>query len=223
MRLAVIDASPLGGGPVTHALARAVDELPDATVVRMRSFDLFGRVCSSCAACARTGRCTRHDAAIDEALATLEAADALLIGCPGHVQAQDARCRALLERLVGAFGDIETARGVERSRPRPALRKRAALLCGAPPLLGVPAMLGMLPSGASGVWRMLERSGAAVVGCASVGSQWAGPASRDRAGDSARRIGCSLASSASPHPERRTWMQGPRRIASSLLGVVRSV
>jgi hypothetical protein len=223
MRLAVIDASPLGGGPVTHALACAVDELPDATVVMMRSFDLFRRVCSSCAACSRTGRCIRHDAAIDEALATLGSADALLIGCPGHMQAQDARSRALLERLVGAFVDIETVRGVERSRPRTAVRKRAALLCGAPPLLGVPAMLGMLPSGASGVWRMLERSDAAVVGCASVGSRWAGPASRDRAGDSARRISRSLASPVPAHPERHTRSQGPRRIASSVLGEVRSI
>lgn len=223
MRLAVIDASPLGGGPVTHALSRAVDELPDATVVRMRSFDLFGKVCAACSACSATGRCTRHDPIIDDALSALGSADALLIGCPGHVHVQDTRCRALLERLVGAFGDIETARSVERPRPHAAARKRAALLCGAPPLLGVPAMLGMLPSGASGVWRMLERSGAAVVGCASVGSQWAGPASLDRAGDSARRIGRSLAAPASAHPERRTRSRGARRIASSVLGVMRSV
>jgi hypothetical protein len=223
MRLAVIDASPLGGGPVTHALSRAVDELPGATVVRMRSFDLFGRVCASCSACSQTGRCTRHDPAIDDAVASLGSADALLVGCSGHVHVQDARCRALLERLVGAFGDIETARGVTSSRKRGTGRKRAALLCEAPPLLGVPAMLGMLPSGASGVWRMLERSGAAVVGCASVGSQWAGPTSLDRAGDSARRVGRSLAAPAAGHPERRDRSRAARRLASSALGAIRSV
>ncbi len=231
MRLAVIDASPVGGGPVTHALAHAASELPDATIVRVRTFDLFGRVCSSCTACAHTGRCSRHDAALDEAIARLAASDALLVGCAGHFHAHDPRCHALLERLVGAFGHIETARGLDGGARtaargdagvRPSRgRKRAALVLGAPPLMGVPAMLGMLPSGAAGVWRMLERADAAVVGCATVSARWGGPASRDSAGESARRLGRLLAAPAGAHRVTAVRRPDPRRAAAALLSVVR--
>jgi hypothetical protein len=193
MRLAVLDASPVGGGPVTHALACAAAELPDASVMRMRMFELFGRVCTTCTACSRSGRCTRHHPAIEDALNRLASADALLVGTAGHLHAHDQRCRALLERLVGGFGHVETARGLSGGAAPAGTRKRAALVCAAPPLLGVPAMLGMLPAGASGVWRVLERAGTVVVGCATVGTRWAGPSSWDHAGEPARRLGRQLA------------------------------
>jgi multimeric flavodoxin WrbA len=201
MRLAVIDASSVGGGPVTHALACAAGEVPDATITRVRMFDLFGRVCATCTDCARTGRCTRHHPALDEVLARLATADALLVGTTGHLHAHDDRCRALLERLVGAFGHVETARGLNGSAAAPATRKRAALVCAAPPLLGVPAMLGMLPAGVAGVWRVLERAGAVVVGCATVGTCWTGPSSWDHAGEPARKLGRRLCAQA-PRPQR---------------------
>lgn len=221
MRLAVIDASLVGGGPVTHTLACAIAELPAATVLRVRTFDLFGRVCASCTDCSRTGRCTRHDSALDDAIGRLGSADTLLVGCPGHLHAHDPRCGALLERLVGGFGNIETARGQQAPRAASSVRKRAALVCGAPPLLGVAAMLGMLPSGAAGVWRMLERADAAIVGCAAVGSRWAGPASRDRVGISARAIARSLnATPSRPGPRGATPVG---RMAAALLGVTRSI
>jgi len=221
MRLAVIDASLVGGGPVAHTLSCAVAELPDATVLRVRTFDLFGRVCAACTDCSRTGRCTRHHSALDDAITSLASAEALLVGCPGHLHARDPRCGALLERLVGGFGNIETARGPRAPRAACAVRKRAALVCGAPPLLGAAAMLGMLPSGAAGVWRMLERADAAIVGCTSVGSRWAGPASRDRAGSSARAIARCLTTSPSRAGHAQTTPV--RRIATALLGVTRSL
>lgn len=220
MRLAVIDASPVGGGPVTHTLSCAAAELPGASVVRVRTFDLFARVCASCTACAHTGRCVRHDAAIDDAIATLGRADTLLVGCPGNLHAHDVRSSALLERLVGAFGNLETARGLQSQRSGPLTRKRAALVCGAPPLLGIVAMLGLLPSGAAGVWRTLERADAAVVGCATVGSRWAGPASRDRASASARAVARSLLAPAKSRAAR-SGPGGVRRVAATLLSVVR--
>jgi hypothetical protein len=220
MRLAIIDASPVGGGPVAHALAHAAAQLPDAAVLRVRTFDLFARVCVSCTACASTGRCSRHHAALDEAIARLGSADALLVGCAGHFHAHDARCHALLERLVGAFGNVETARGLGTARRTGAVRKRAAVVFGAPPLMGVPSMLGMLPSGAAGIWRMLERSDTAIVGCATVRSRWAGPVSRDRATESARRLGRALAAPASVGTARAV-LTDPRRIATALLGAVR--
>lgn len=221
MRLAVIDASPVGGGPVTHALMHAAAELPDATLVKIRTFDLFGRVCSSCTACVGTGRCSRHHAALDDAIARLASTDALLVGCAGHLHARDVRCQALLERLVGAFGNIETARGLERAPRSASGRKRAAVVCGAPPLMGIPAMLGVLPSGASGVWRMLERADARIVGCATVSARWAGPASRDRAGESARRLGRSLAAPAQARRGAAQLLPEAGKVAAALLSVAR--
>ena len=194
MRVVAIDASPVGGGPVTHALACAVQELAGADVTRMRLYDLFNRTCATCTDCNRTGRCTRHHAALDEAIVLLAEADTLIVGTTGHLHAHDPRGTALLQRLVGAFGHLQTARGLDpRGAGEPAGHKRAALICSAPLLLGPLAMLGMLPAGVAGVWKTLDRSGTVVVGCASVGTRWSGPASRDRATACARRLGKALA------------------------------
>jgi hypothetical protein len=193
MRLVAIDASPVGGGPVTHALVCAVSEVSGAHVTRLRLYDLFSRTCSTCSDCARTRRCTRHHAALDEAIVCLAEADALIVGTTGHLHAHDVRGTALLERLVGAFGHLQTTRGLEAPHIPATCRKRAALICSAPLLLGPLAMLGMLPAGVAGVWRMLDRSGTAVVGCASVGTRWSGPASHDRAAAAARHLGRALA------------------------------
>jgi hypothetical protein len=198
MRLAVLDASPVGGGPVTHAVACAAAQVPDAAVTRIRMFDVFGRVCATCTVCAHTGRCTRRHPVIDEAVARLSSSDALILGTSGHLHARDPRCRALLERLVGAFGHVDTARGLCAAGPAGPSGRRAALVCAAPPLLGIPAMLGLLPAGGAGVWRVLEDSGTTVVGCASVSARWAGPASRDRTSEAACRLGRRLAAAGTP-------------------------
>lgn len=222
MRLAVIDASPVGGGPVTHALTHAANELPDASITRVRTFELFGRVCSSCNACAATGRCTRHHEALDEAAARLASADALLVGFAGHFHAHDRRCHALLDRLVGAFGHVETVRGIEGGRTVPSgARRRAAVVCGAPPFMGAAAMLGMLPCGASGVMRTLERADTAIVGYATVGTRWAGPASRDRATESARRIARALSAPSVVRTVRRHGSADTGWVAAALLGTLR--
>jgi hypothetical protein len=198
MRLVVIDASPVGGGPVTHALNCAAAEVPGAEITRLRLYDLFCRTCATCTDCIRTGRCTRHHEALDEAIVRLAEAEALIVGTTGHLHAHDVRCPALLERLVGAFGHLRTARGLETRLPGDAGHKRAALVCSAPLLLGPFAMLGLLPAGVAGVWRTLDRAGTVVVGCASVGTRWSGPASRDRATVAAQRLGRSLAPQARP-------------------------
>lgn len=231
MRLAVIDASPVGGGPLTRALACVAGELPGADVVaRVRAFDLSGKVCATCSACTRNGRCTKHHPALDEAIALLAAADTLIVGTAGRIHAHDARSRALLERLVGAFGHVETARGLTPAGTPSVGRKRAALVCSAPPFLGVPAMLGMLPAGVSGVWRILERAGTGVVGCASVGTRWSGPSSFDRAGASAQRLGRLLAAPVAPRvtarqpgvSQRPTVREGLRaKLAATALAATR--
>jgi len=221
MRLAVIDASPVGGGPVTRALACAAGEMPESSSTRVRVFDLFGSVCARCTACSRSGRCTRHDPTLDAVLARLSEADALLVGTASHLHAQDCRWRALLERLVGAFGNVETTRGLASAHRATATHKRAALVCAAHPLLGVPAMLGLLPAGMSGVWRVLERSGAVVVGCASVGTRWAGPASWDDAAEPARRLGRQLAAPAGASADSDTATSRVGRVAAAVLTLTR--
>jgi hypothetical protein len=152
---------------------------------------------------------------LDAAIADLASAEALLVGCAGHFRAHDPRAHALLERLVGAFGQVETARGLYEVRSAGGVRKRAALVFGAPPLLGVPAILGIMPSGATKVWRTLERANTAIVGCETVGSRWAGPASRDRATDAARRLGRALAAPVNVRGAGRTL--DARRVAAALV------
>lgn len=193
MRLAVIDASPVGGGPVAHALTCAAAALPAEDVTRVRLYDLFSRTCATCNDCVRTGRCTRHHAALDDVVVALAESDTLIVGTSGHIQAHDARGAALLERLVGAFGHLRTARGLDTPPVLATAGKRAVLVCGTPALLGPLAMIGVLPSGATGVWRTLERAGTSVVGYAAVGTRWSGPASRDRATACARRLAGMLA------------------------------
>lgn len=193
MRLAVIDASPVGGGPVAHALACAATELSGAAITRVRLYDLFTHTCATCSDCTRTGRCTRHHEAIDDAIVALAGADTLIVGTMGHLQAHDARGSALLERLVGAFGHLRTTRGLASLPQGPSNGKRAILVCGTPALLGPLAMLGMPPAGIAAVWRTLDRAGTNVVGYAAVGSRWSGPASRDRATACARRLAGLLA------------------------------
>lgn len=217
--LAVIDASPVGGGPVSRALACAAAGTSDQSVVRIRAFDLFGKVCATCMSCTRCGRCTRHHPALDDACELLAQADMLLVGTAGHLHANDARARALVERLVGAFGHVEVARGIDRPRSARAHGKRAAIVCAAPALLGVPAMLGMLPAGANGVWRVLERSGAHVVGCAAVGNRWSGPASHDNVSRAATSLGKRL--SAVPSTTR-TVAPARAGLIAALLGAVRA-
>lgn len=217
--LAVIDASPVGGGPVSRALACAASEAGDAQIVRVRAFDLFGAVCATCMTCTRCGRCTKHHPTLDTVLATLSEADTLIVGTAGHLHANDPRARALVERLVGAFGHVEIARGVDRPRSTDRSRKRAAIICAAPALLGVPAALGMLPAGAAGVWRVLERSGASVVGCAAVGNRWTGPTSWDSASEPAKALGRRLA--ATPVARSTSGAAPVARRAAVLLSAIR--
>jgi len=222
MRLVVIDASPVGGGPVTHALACACAEVPGAAITRLRLYDLFSRTCATCTDCTRTGRCTRHHPALDETIVSLAEADALIVGTTGHLHAHDVRSRALLQRMVGAFGHLQTARGLDAPRADGTARKRAALVCSSPVLLGPLAMLGLLPAGVAGVWRILDRAGTVVVGCASVGTRWSGPVSRDRATESARRLGRALAPQARAARVPRPGSPAPRTAPAAVPALVTS-
>ncbi|MDO8963087.1 MAG: hypothetical protein Q7W30_01185 [Coriobacteriia bacterium] len=198
MKLAVIDASPIGGGPVTRALDCTASEARHVggDVTRLRVYDLFVTCCSTCTACAVSGRCTRRIAPLDDALRLLGSSDCLVVGTAGHLHARDPRCEALLRRLVGGFAHVETCRGFGRHNSRAGACKRAALISSAPPLLGFPALLGLLPAGLGSVWRVLDRAGVDVVGCTAVGTHWSGPDVWDRTRERARRLGRVLAAGA---------------------------
>ena len=192
MMLAVLDASPVAGGPVTRALASAASEAGGSTV-RVRLYDLLGTACAGCGACRDNARCSRRHPQLDAAITRIVDADALLVGASGQLHAADPRVRALLERLAGAFARVETRRGIACTGSARSGARRAALLCSAPWLLGMPAALGILPAGLGRVWSVLDRAGVEVVGCASVATRWSGPASWDRTTATARRLGRALA------------------------------
>lgn len=206
MRLSVIDASPIAGGPVTRALDVCAVEFSrqDGEVSRMRLYDLFSSACSTCTSCVPNGRCARRLAALEEALEVVAASDVLLVGTAGHLHARDPRCEALLKRLVGSFASVETCRGLGRHNTRAGASKCAGLVSSAPPLLGLPAMMGLLPAGLGTVWTVLDRAGVEVAGCATVSTRWAAPADWDVTRDRARRLGRTLAArgvAARPLPE----------------------
>jgi hypothetical protein len=207
MTLALLDASPVGGGPVARALARAAQET-GGEYVAVRVYDLLCTVCSGCGACLGNGRCSRRHVGLDDAIRAVARADALLVGASGHVHAADPRARALVERLAGAFAHVETRRGLSEGRGESACsRRRAALVCSASPLLGLPAMFGILPAGLDRVWSLLERGGVDVMACESVDPRWSGPAAWDRTNAIAQRLGRALSAQ---RPGRRA--PTPRRI-----------
>lgn len=204
MRLTVLDASAVGGGPVSRALECAAS-CAGGPAARVRLYTLFSSCCASCSACAATGRCSRRHPAIEAAMGVLADADALIVGVTSSASQRDPRTEALLQRLVGAFahgtdprrGDHPGAWG------RQTIRKRAALVSSAPPLLGVLAALGALPYGLAGAWRVLDRAGVTVVGSATVARRWAGPASWDVTRVRAERLGRALVTTRSAGSEPR--------------------
>lgn len=198
MRLSVIDASPIAGGPVTRALDVSASEFARAggEVHRVRLYDLFSSACPTCAACVGTGRCSRRLEALSGLLDAVSDADVLVVGTAAHLHARDPRCEALLRRVVGAFASVETCRGLDRHNTRAGACKLAGLVSSAPPLMGMPAIMGILPAGLGGVWRVLDRAGVEVAGCATVSTRWATPRDWDVTRERARRLGRTLASRA---------------------------
>ncbi|HEX9092762.1 MAG TPA: hypothetical protein VF902_02150 [Coriobacteriia bacterium] len=195
MRLVVVDASAVGGGPVTRALECAAREVArqGADVEQVRLYSLFTTCCASCGKCRASGRCSvRHDA-IDRVSESLLDADLLLAGVVSSASQRDRRAEVLLRRLVGSFGRVYDSRYGESTVAEAGCMKRAGLVSSAPPLLGAAVVLGTLPYGLSGVWRVLDRAGVEVVGAAAVARRWSGPASWDVTRERAVKLGRALA------------------------------
>lgn len=194
MRLAVIDASAVGGGPVSRALDCASREVTrhGAEVQHVRLYALFCACCAACGSCAGTGRCSSRHPLLADVAATLLDADLMLVGVVSSASQRDARAEALLRRLVGCFGRVYDMRHGESTVADAGCLKRAALISSAPPLLGAAATVGALPYGLAGVWRVLDRAGVEVVGAAAVARRWYGPAAWDLTRERAERLGRSL-------------------------------
>lgn len=205
MRLVVLDASAVGGGPVTRAVECAAGEVArmGADVSFVRLYSLFAACCAACGDCRPTGRCARRHRLIEETSAQLVGAEALLVGVASSASQRDPRAEALLRRLVGSFGGVYDSRHGEGSPGEGPARKRAGLVSSAPPLLSVAAALGTLPYGLAGVWRVLDRAGVEVVGSAAVARRWSGPASWDVTRERAVRLGRVLAARTSARPALR--------------------
>jgi hypothetical protein len=195
VRLAVLDASAVAGGPVTRALDCAAREVGrcGAEIIHVRVYNLYCSCCSSCADCGPSARCARRHPALDGAVADLAAADLLLVGVASSASQRDPRTEALLRRLVGSFAGVYDHRHGEHDPDATARTKRAGLVSSAPPFLGMAASIGALPYGLAGVWRVLDRGGVEVVATASVARRWAGPAAWDLTRERAVRLGRALA------------------------------
>ncbi len=218
MRMVVLDASAIGGGPVTRAVECAARECArtGAQVTPVRLYTLFSTCCASCGDCRATGRCARRHRLIETASAELAAAETLLVGVASSASQRDPRAEALLRRLVGSFGGVYDSRHGESTPGDRPIRKRAGLVSSAPPLLGIAARLGTLPYGLAGVWRVLDRAGVEVVGTAAVARRWSGPASWDVTRERAVLLGRALAARPAAEPAIR-----PAPVAPPLPAAVR--
>ena len=204
MRLAVLDASAVGGGPISRALECAAREVErhGAETAHVRLYGLFASCCASCSAygaCGANHRCSARHAALNDVAQIMLDADLLLVGVISGASQRDSRAEALLRRLVGCFGRVYDPRHGECLAAEAGCAKSAGLVSSAPPLLATIAALGAIPYGLGGVWRVLDRAGVDVVGTASVARRWSGPASWDVTRQRAVRLGRALAWS----PEHR--------------------
>ena len=202
MRLAVLDATAVGGGPVSRALecaARETGRRVDDTC-HLRLYRLFTSSCAACGSCAATGRCSARHADIHEVAQTLLDADLLLVGVLSGASQRDIRAEALLRRLVGSFGRVYDPRYGELTAGEAGRLKTAGLVCSAPPFLGSLAALGAFPYGLNAVWRVLDRAGVDVVGTASVARRWSGPSSWDVTRERAVRLGRVLGATVERRP-----------------------
>lgn len=217
MRLAVVDASAVGGGPVTRAVECAAAEARrcGVEVTTVRLYALFSSCCAVCGDCRPTSRCARRHRAIEDASAILAAAEILLVGVSSSASQRDPRAEALLRRLVGSFAGVYDSRHGEGDPDAAAVRKRAGLVSSAPPMLGFAALLGTLPYGLAGVWRVLDRAGVRVVGTAAVARRWSGPATWDLTRERAVKLGRLLATRPAGPPALRQLPAGRRALPAS--------
>lgn len=217
MRLVVVDASAVGGGPVTRAVECAASEAGrcGVEVTTVRLYTIFTACCAVCEDCRPTSRCARRHRTIEEASALLAGAEVLLVGVSSSVSQRDPRAEALLRRLVGSFAGVYDSRRGEGTPDTSAAPKRAGLVSSAPPLLGIAALLGTLPYGLAGVWRVLDRGGVNVVGSASVARRWSGPAAWDLTRERAVRLGRLLAVRPDGTPALRRIPDGGRILPAS--------
>jgi hypothetical protein len=217
VRLVVVDASAVGGGPVTRAVECAAAEARrcGVEVDTIRLYSIFSSCCASCGDCRPTSRCARRHRSLEEASDLLAAAQVLLVGVSSSASQRDPRAEALLRRLVGSFAGVYDSRHGEGDPDVGAVRKRAGLVSSASPMLSIAALLGALPYGLAGVWRVLDRGGVDVVGTASVARRWSGPAAWDLTRERAVRLGRLLAMRPDGRPALRPLPDGGRILPPS--------
>ena len=129
MRLIVIDASPINGGPASYAVdvAASSAEKAGAEVVRVCLYDVLNYACPHCGACLDTGRCAKRDGLINHACKIMAMADALVVGAPAKLSAGSSSAAAMIRRFLGAYAGVSSVRGARRSGSL-AQGKRAAVL-----------------------------------------------------------------------------------------------
>jgi multimeric flavodoxin WrbA len=208
MRLIVIDASPINGGPASYAVdvAASSAEQAGAEVVRVRLYDVLNYACLGCNACGTTGRCTKRDGLLAHAGKVMAMADSVVIGAPAKLRGTTGCATAMMSRFLGAYAGLGPTRG--RRRPGSlAEGKRAAVLAsgGLPGFAAAAAGLGV----AGAARALLVEAGVTLLPSTYVPSRFTNASTRDITREAAEKLARKLV--APEQPEHRKPPRGGRR------------
>ncbi len=151
MKVLLINASPHKNG-CTYTALSVVAEAVKESGADAEIFQAGGATkgCLGCGFCARTGRCVTDDC-VNEAIAMLDGADALIIGSPVHYAAASGAATSFMDRLFYAAG------GKLRFKPGAAVvSARRAGTTAALDQLNKYFTINNMPIVSSGYWNMVH-------------------------------------------------------------------
>lgn len=196
MRIVCIDAGPVNGGATSRAVRGVADAAREAgaEVECLRLYDLYASTCSSCGACATSGRCSSHDGRIAALASLFSSAHCMAVAAAASLGSSNPIAEALLERLLRQFAGLPDD-AVRRPRvvPAPSRRVRAVVLVACPPALAPAVRLGRLSGGAAGVRHALTRAGLHEAQYLPVSNALTAPGTRERLARKSRAVGEMLA------------------------------
>ena len=104
MKVLLVNASPHKNGCTYTALSLVADALAESGVeAEIFQAGSTTKGCLGCGFCAKAGRCVTDDC-VNEAIAKLDGADALIIGSPVHYAAASGAATSFMDRLFYAAG-----------------------------------------------------------------------------------------------------------------------
>jgi multimeric flavodoxin WrbA len=209
MRLIVIDASPINGGPASYAVdvAASSAEKAGAEVVRVRLYDVLNYACPHCGACLDTGRCAKRDGLLNHATKVMAMADAVVVGAPAKMRASSTSAAAMLRRFLGAYAGVSSVRGARKSGSLAAGKRAAVLPSGG--LAGfAAAAAGFGVAGAAKA--LLAEAGVEMMPTTYIPSQFTSASTRDITREAAEKLARKLIAPDEPKPPARRRTRAER-------------